>query len=321
MKGIWFTARGTTEFCEEPRPVCTRDTALLRTLYSGLSNGTERNKLMGMNYHSGSYPDRIGYQHVSEVVECGEAFTRFKPGDVVFSSTFAGHVPFHLLPESALAVRLPEGFDRVAAAIMGVASVSMRDARLASTGVGDRVLVTGAGLIGLFAAQVARILGAHVTVVDRHQDRLELARQLGADEVHDNKGEHACEKLRGLPKFSVRLECSGGNVLDTIVGTTWGNGLLRPFSRLVLTAGRDRVDLSFNAASGCKLTVIFTTHFTQDDLEQVLRLTAAHRLDVAGLVREVVPIHDAVRVYDTLRDNKSRLLGTVFDWTGAHDFD
>lgn len=74
MKGIWFTGKGIAAFIEEEKPVCSESTALLKTLYSGLSNGTERNKLMGGNYGSGSWPDRIGYQHVSEVIEVGSEF-------------------------------------------------------------------------------------------------------------------------------------------------------------------------------------------------------------------------------------------------------
>ena len=71
MKGIMFTAKGRTEIIDEEMPVCADNTVLLRTLYSGLSNGTERSFLVGGSYGSGKWPQRIGYQHVAEVVECG----------------------------------------------------------------------------------------------------------------------------------------------------------------------------------------------------------------------------------------------------------
>jgi len=318
MQGIWFTALGRTEFCDEPAPVCRPDTVLVRTLYSGLSNGTERNKLMGGNYHSGKYPDRIGYQHVSEVIEVGEQITQFAVGDRLFSATFPGHVPCFLLRESDLVVKLPDGFDPIPACLMGVASVSMHDARLAATGVADRVLVFGGGLIGLFAMQAARVLGAETVLVDRHQDRLELARQLGANHAIDNTGDAAWPALAELAPFDVLLECSGGDVLDRILGPAPSRGLMRKPSRAVFVAGRREVTIDFNKAFACKLQCQFTGHFDQDDLEQVLRLAGDGRILLAPLVREVVPIGDAIRIYDTLRDDKSALLGTVFDWTGDH---
>ncbi|MBT3273184.1 MAG: zinc-binding dehydrogenase [Spirochaetales bacterium] len=321
MKGIWFTARGKTEFMEEDRPVCKPGTALLKTRFSGLSNGTERNKLMGGNYHSGSYPDRIGYQHVSEILEVGEGFTRFEPGDIVFSATFPGHVPYHLLKQNDLAVKLSGDFDPIAACLMGVASVSMHDARLARITVNDRVLVIGAGLIGLYAVAASNLLGASVTAVDRHFDRLDLATKMGAERVLDNSAGDAWDVLAEDDAFTACLECSGSDILDKIICSKQQGGMFELGTRLVMVAGRNNVTIDFNRAFACRLEVHFTAHFDQDDLEQVYRLAAAGRLELRGLVREVVPIHDAVRIYSTLRDDKSSLLGTVFDWTVKHDLE
>ena len=318
MKGIWFTARGKTEFVEEEKPACQTDTVLLQTLYSGLSNGTERNKLMGGNYNRDGWPDRIGYQHVSRVIETGSEITRFAVGDIVFTAMFPGHVPFHRCKESDLIVKLPEDFDLQAANLMGVASVSMHDARLAEIGVGDRVLVFGAGLIGLFAAQASLAMGAEVTVVDRNADRLELASALGVDHVLDNTDEEAWEPLAELGPFSVCLECSGADIMDRLVGTTWGEGVMARAGRLVFVAGRFDSSFNFNAASGHGLVTYSTAHFVQDDLDQVLRLARKGVIKLRELVRDVVPITDAVRIYDTLRDEKRKLLGTIFDWTGDH---
>ena len=47
MKGIMFTAKGVAEIIDEPEPTCGDDEVLLKTLYSGLSNGTERSLLVG----------------------------------------------------------------------------------------------------------------------------------------------------------------------------------------------------------------------------------------------------------------------------------
>lgn len=63
MKGIMFVSQGQAQLIDEPVPTCTSDTMLVRTIYSGLSNGTERSFLMGGPY-SAPWPTRIAYQHV-----------------------------------------------------------------------------------------------------------------------------------------------------------------------------------------------------------------------------------------------------------------
>lgn len=95
MIGIMFTAKGKTDLIDEPKPVCGDHEVLLKTLFSGLSNGTERSFLTGGAYGGQKWPNRIGYLTVSEVVEKGNGITKFDLGDVVYTGTFSGHVAYH----------------------------------------------------------------------------------------------------------------------------------------------------------------------------------------------------------------------------------
>ncbi|MFW6154433.1 MAG: zinc-dependent alcohol dehydrogenase [Planctomycetota bacterium] len=319
MKGIMFTARGTAEIIDEPTPICTDDTLLLRTLYSGVSNGTERSFLMGGSYGGRNWPQRIAYQHVSEVVECGPTVTGFGVGDIVFTGRCHGHVEYHLARESDLIVKLPDGLSLKTAALMGVASVAFHDARRGRIVPEDNVAVFGAGLIGQLAAQAARVRGARVTVVDRLDDRLALAAELGADVVLNIDTEEGREHLAGGAPYSAVFECSGADVLDTIIGTPGRAGLVgrRSHARLILVAGRFDVTYNFNAAGAAELDILHTQHFDQADLDQVLRLTVRGDIRLAPLIRRIAPFTSAPSVYDTLRDEPSALLGTVFDVTAT----
>ena len=112
MKGVMFVEKGKAAIIAEDMPVCKPDTMLCKVLYSGVSNGTERSFLMDGNYGAGwPFPKRIAYQHVSEVIEVGSQIACFQVGDVVFSATYPGHVEYHLLKESDLVIKLPQGFD------------------------------------------------------------------------------------------------------------------------------------------------------------------------------------------------------------------
>ena len=315
MKGVMFVEKGKAQIIGEPMPVCADDTMLLEVLYSGVSNGTERSFLMDGNYGAGRpFPKRIAYQHVSRVIEVGSEIKHFQVGDVVFSATYPGHVEYHVLKETNLVIKLPEVFDLVGAALLGVASVSFHDAQRAQVRPKDNVLVLGAGLIGQFAAQAARVMGAQVTVAGHHDDRLALAKELGADRAINNATEAGNAEIAAHKPYSVIFECSGGDVLDQIIGLPGKPGLVgrRSHARLVMVAGRFDVTYNFNMAGGAELDILHTQHFDQIDLEQVVRL--AHRGDIKlrPLVREVVPLDDAVRIYDTMRDHPRQLLGTVF---------
>jgi 2-desacetyl-2-hydroxyethyl bacteriochlorophyllide A dehydrogenase len=314
MQGVIFPERGQAILQEEPEPVCAPDTVLLQTLFSGLTNGTERNVLLGGNYGGGRFPNRCGYQCVSRVIECGAQITRFSEGDVVYTGTFPGHVALHTARESDLIIKLPAGLEPREAALLGVASVPMHDLRRAATAVEDNVLVMGAGLIGQFAAQEGRLLGTRVTMADRDERRLALAQSLGAEQTLNTSDEAGQARLEALAPFSVVVEATGADVLGTIIGDGWGKGLVGHRARVLIIAGRDQVSYNFNAAQGHEVAVLHAGHFEQSDLEQVVRHAAAGRLRIGPLIQDVVPIEEASRIYEILRDRPNELLGTVFVW-------
>jgi 2-desacetyl-2-hydroxyethyl bacteriochlorophyllide A dehydrogenase len=308
-----FTGKGVAELLDEQEPVCAEDTLLLKTLYSGLSNGTERSFLIGGPYGGRRWPTRIAYQLVSEVVECGAKVKRFRTGDTVLTGTFPGHVEYHLAREGNLIARLPDDLDRRSASLLGVAAVSYHDVRRAKVNAEDSVLVIGDGLIGQFAAQAARLCGARVLLAGHHDDRLAAARDIGLETLN-TVGDEGRAQVKGRAPFSVIMECSGADVFDWIMGD-WGRpGLVgrRSRARLVLVAGRDEVHYRFGPAGMTEIDILHTQHFDQCDLDDVVELAAEGKLQVEPLIRDVVPLSEAPRVYETLRDNPSQLFGTVF---------
>jgi len=312
MKGVMFTAKGVTELIDEPKPGGGGDEILLKTLFSGLSNGTERSFLTGGAYGGQKWPNRIGYLNVSEVVGKGDEIAAYDLGDVVYTGTAPGHVEYHTAKESDLIVKVPSGLYFTAATMLGIAGVSHFNAARVGIGKGDEVLVTGSGGIGLMAVQAAKSMGARVTLVSRTAHRRELGIEMGADAAFDP--DHEADGLRENGPYSVLLECAGAP-LDPLMEP--GKGLLAPFARVALIAGRFRVDYHFLWASLLRISFCQSTHFDQSTLEQVTRLVAAETLNLPALIRDVVPIENAVEIYDRLRDDPMFLGGTVFDWSGG----
>jgi L-iditol 2-dehydrogenase len=102
---------------------------------------------------------------------------------------------------------LPDNLSDDAGALLEPLSVGVWAAWKARIAVGDRVLITGAGPIGLLAAAVARSTGAReVVVTDVREARLALALQMGATSVVAASGD---ELLEVADQVDVLLECSG----------------------------------------------------------------------------------------------------------------
>jgi L-iditol 2-dehydrogenase len=116
---------------------------------------------------------------------------------------FAEHVVVH----EAMAHVVPDNVSDEAAALLEPLSVAVWACRKGAVGAGSRVLVTGAGAIGLLCVQVARALGAtRIAVSDVNPARLATASELGATDVIDASTTSLTE-LEWTP--TVLLECSG----------------------------------------------------------------------------------------------------------------
>jgi L-iditol 2-dehydrogenase len=118
----------------------------------------------------------------------------------------------YVVHDEDFAYPLPDHVSDDAGALLEPLSVGIWASRKAGIGVGDRVIVTGAGPIGLVATAVARAAGAvEVIVSDAQPARLPLAEQMGATSVIDvssTAGTTGPGPLTGL-EADVLIECSG----------------------------------------------------------------------------------------------------------------
>ena len=133
----------------------------------------------------------------------------------VSTPTFRRHgamADYVVVPQWLL-YRLPEAVSFEEAALIEPAGVGMHAARITPIDVNDVVVVIGAGQIGLFAMQAARIRGAATLVVmDVREERLAFAKQLGADvTIHSGQGDpaEALRRATGRPAADVVLEAVG----------------------------------------------------------------------------------------------------------------
>ncbi|MGE5485878.1 MAG: zinc-dependent alcohol dehydrogenase [Ignavibacteriales bacterium] len=143
------------------------------------------------------------------------------PSKMTMGLTMPGSLAEYVKVPEAYAWKIPDTMSHVEAAVVEPATVAVHAVNKAGTTVGDRVLILGAGPIGLLAMQCARLAGAEVTVSDIASNRLALAAELGAD--HCSNGADLKERTydevidaAGMPSTflaSLSLVRQGGTVV------------------------------------------------------------------------------------------------------------
>ncbi|HYF68358.1 MAG TPA: NAD(P)-dependent alcohol dehydrogenase [Ohtaekwangia sp.] len=131
-----------------------------------------------------------GADIAGRVEAVGNQVKKFKPGDEVFGdlceSGWGGYAEYACGKEDAFAFKPKEMTFEEAAAIPQAGLMALQSIRdKGQVKPGDKVLINGAGGgVGTFAVQIAKVLGAEVTVVDR-ESKLHDLRELGADHTID----------------------------------------------------------------------------------------------------------------------------------------
>ncbi|HVF94526.1 MAG TPA: zinc-binding dehydrogenase [Sphingomonas sp.] len=189
---------------------------LLRTLYSGISAGTELSQYRGTNpfMHrrwdetrrlftaadapSWPYPVRnLGYEEVGEVVSCGSGVDGVAAGDRIYGTW--GHRTHHIAQADWVRDRLmPTGADPRIGIFSHIGAVALNGIHDARIRIGDVVAVWGLGVPGQIVAQAARASGAEVIAIDPDAGRRDLARRLHAHHVVDPGRDGAAERIKDM---------------------------------------------------------------------------------------------------------------------------
>ncbi|MCW1401866.1 NAD(P)-dependent alcohol dehydrogenase [Novosphingobium sp. MW5] len=298
-----------------PDPVAGPGEAVLKVRLIGLNNRDVQ--VIEGRYGAKKASERVPLSEgVGEVVALGEGATGIAVGDRAVFAHFAtwidgafamsafGHdvgithdgwlAEYVKVPASAL-VRVPESLSDEQAAPLASAAVTAWNAVVAVGQVkpGDLVLALGTGGVAIWTLQIAKAHGAQVAITSSSDEKLELARKLGAD-FTVNYAEHpdwAGELLRQ----------TGGRGAD-IIAETGGQGTL---------------PLSINAAAANGRIVLIAVGSAEGPLPNyggiigknlvIKGITEGSRAMLAGLVdciaaNDIQPVIDRTFGFDEARD-------------------
>jgi 2-desacetyl-2-hydroxyethyl bacteriochlorophyllide A dehydrogenase len=324
---IAFPAPHQVEIQSYDLPELRSDELLIRTEYSGISQGTEIWALTGKRQEI-TFPTVPGYQSIGTIEEIGADVSNFNMGQrVMFASSrlpdqypptwMGAHVSHALVPASGERAPLviSEGTDPVAASLSALPAVSLRGNNMLNIGIGDLVVVTGQGLIGQGNAQLARLQGATVVATDIGAKRLELSRSVSADVVVNVQEEDLAEVVRSIKPAGA----------DVVIETTGRSDqfapcidLLRPLGQLLLQAWYPQpISFDFHLTHMKRPTIAVTCGFDAGEVAQCLELMRSNKLRYRELVTHLLPLEEAPGIYEKLLANSPDVLGVVFDWSKA----
>jgi len=265
-------------------------------------------------------PIPLGYSNVGIVVEVGEGISDLAVGDFVVSN--GPHAEIVCVPRHLCAV-VPAGVSAETAAFTVLAAIALQGVRLAQPTLGENVVVTGLGLIGLVTVQILHAAGCNVLGIDTDPARVELARRLGATAVDISAGENPLEAAAAF---------SGGRGVDAVLLTAATESdepvhqaaeMCRQRGRIVLVGVTglklNRADfyakeLSFQVScsygpgrydrgyeeDGVDYPYGLVRWTEQRNFEAVLRLMADGKLNTDELVSHRFEITEAHAAYDVL---------------------
>lgn len=328
MKKIVFTKKDTAELIEAKDRAPENGEVRIKLAFSTVSAGTERalltgNEEGGENFRFG-FPSSSGYSGSGIITDIGPDVTEYKVGDRVMVHG-GGHQQYCTVPLKEI-VPIPDNVSLEEAALVIIAGFSLAAIRKAKICLGDSCLVTGLGILGLFAVQFAKLSGAYPVIgADFLPERRELAKKLGADIVLDPSDPTFSEQCKAFNGgMNSAIEVTGNpNALKQVLSVTAKFGKV-----ILLGCTRDMTEVDFyndvhrpgieliGAHSGARPTLESHSGFytEMDDCRVILSYLSAGRLNFKPIISEQHSPSEATEVYSRLAAKKFPI-GVQFDWS------
>jgi predicted dehydrogenase/threonine dehydrogenase-like Zn-dependent dehydrogenase len=280
-------------------------------------------------------PLPLGYCNMGRVLDVGADVGGFLKGDRVISN--GKHAEVVSVPRN-LCAKVPETVSDDEAAFTVLGSIALQGIRLAQPTLGETVVVTGLGLVGLMTVQLLRAHGCRVLGMDFDKDRLDLAAQFGAEIVNLAEGQdpvaaaQTYSRDRGVDAVILTVSSKSDEPISqaakmcrkrgriVLVGVT-GLSLSRAdFFEKELTFqvscsyGPGRYDPNYEE-KGSDYPVGFVRWTEQRNFEAVLDMMADGKLDVKPLISHRLEIEEAEKAYE-LVGGEEKSLGILLTYPG-----
>jgi len=342
MKALVLKEYNHFEYEDVPEPKMGDGDVLIRVKACGICGSDAH----GMDGSTGRRqpPIIMGHEASGVIAEAGNNVTKWKKGDrVTFDSTIycnkcgfckkgqinlcddrrvlgvscddyrqhGAFAEYVVVPQHIL-YALPDGVSFEQAAMVEPVSIALHAVKRAGVSPDDTAVVVGSGMIGLFVVQCLKALGCRrVVAVDVAQDKLDLARTLGADETFDagkcdpvaeintltgGRGADLAFEVVGItPAVQTAVKCLTKGGRATFVGN------LSPTVELPLQAVVTREITVYGSCASC------------GEYPECLDLIAAGKVSTDALMSAAAPLSEGASWFQRLHDKEPGLMKVVLN--------
>ncbi|MCX7710070.1 MAG: NAD(P)-dependent alcohol dehydrogenase [Clostridia bacterium] len=233
--------------------------------------------------------------------------------DVEFLATPPYHgslMNYIAFPEN-MAFKLPDNVSTKEGALVEPLAVGLHAAAQGGVKLGDKVVILGAGCIGLVTLLACKAYGAtDVTVVDVIEKRLEVAKKLGATTVINAKNENTIQKI---------AELTGGKGVDKVIETAGSEYTIKQAPYLVKRGGtivlvglapKDIIEFDFMQIM-TKEAEIKSVFRYRNLYPAAIGAIADGKIDVKGIVTHEFDFEDSKKAFDFVIENKADVVKAV----------
>lgn len=334
MKYIVIPEPGKVAVKEMDKPVLQKGEAILKVLYGGIC-GSDMGTYKGTFLYA-SYPRIPGHEFSAEVVEVGDNDLGIKKGMIVTANPYfncgkcyscrRGYVNCCTSNQTLGAQRdgifrqyysMPveriydgKGLDALTLAMIEPFCISYHAIQRTTVQEGDKVLVVGAGPIGLFAVMAAKLKGAEVYVSDMMQNRLDKALEIGATGVIRTDKEDFLTRVNEITNgdgFDVCIECVGlPQTFQNCIDAAAFRGRIG-----LVGVSKQKLDFAFTQIQTKELDVSGSRNALKKDFIELIDLVKTGKCDVKSIITDVYDLQDAEKAFKEMADDPISRLKSV----------
>ena len=232
--------------------------------------------------------------------------------DVDFLATqpnYRGALTNYITHPETLTYKLPDNMDTMEGALVEPAAVGMHAAMEADVKPGKKIVILGAGCIGLMTLQACRVMGAtEIVVVDMIEKRLNMAKKLGAMETINGGKEDTVARAK---------EILGELGADIVFETAGARATAAQTTKLVMRGGRIMIvgtvpgDTPVNFLSINREVKIQTVFRYANNYPVTIEAISSGRFDVKSMVTDIYDYKDVQRAFEESLSRKSEIIKGV----------